>query len=268
MTAKNALMRPDYLVTYDLASRLGGASVLPKHIKSEADAVALMLTGQELGLQPMQALRSLHMIDGRVELSAHLMLTLMTTRLGVKFSWLESTATVAKLKLERPDQAPHVEEMTIADAERAGLASRGTWQKYPKQMLRARAISNAARAYTPEILTGCYVEGEITEARLVDEQPDTEPESVPVEVEVFDVEVEEVEPEVVEEAGPAKLDSATRGKLLAWMGKAKVEPEQVAQWVGIPWAAWTDDTAKILREALKADGVTTLKEIRSMEQKS
>lgn len=267
MTTKNALARPDYLVTYDLASRLGGASVLPKHIKSEADAVALMLTGQELGLQPMQALRSLHMIDGRVELSAHLMLTLMTTRLGVKFEWLESTAKVAKLQLERPDQAPHVEEMTIADAERAGLASRGTWQKYPKQMLRARAISNAARAYTPEILTGCYVEGELTEARLVDEQP-APAQRNPEPAEVFDAElVEEVAAELVEDVD-AKLGSATRRKLLAWMTKAKVKPEQVAQWVGVPWFDWTDDTAKILREALKADGAATLKEIRAMERQS
>ena len=266
MTTKNPIARPDYLVTYDLAQRLGGASVLPKHIRSEADAVAIMLTGQELGLQPMQALRSLHMIEGRVELSAHLMLTLMTTRLGVKFSWLESTATDAKLKLERPDQAPHVEEMTWDDAERAGLASRGTWQKYPKQMLRARAISNAARAYTPEILTGCYVEGELTEARLVDEPTPPQREAEPVEV--FDVEVEEVEPEVVEvvEEVDAKLDSGTREKLLAWMGKAKVKPAQVAQWVGVPWFDWTDDTARVLREALKADGATTLKEIRAMEQ--
>ena len=205
------------------------------------------------------------MIEGRVELSAHLMLTLMTTRLGVKFSWLESTATVAKLKLERPDQAPHVEEMTWEDAERAGLASRQTWTRYPKQMLRARAISNAARAYCPEILTGCYVEGELTEARLVDEPADVGPESVPVEPEVFDVEVEEVE-WVVEKTD--KIDSATREKLIAWMSKAKISPGQVVQWVGVPWSDWTDDTARVLREALKADGATTLKEIRAMERQS
>ena len=252
---QTALARPDYTQTYDLASRLGGASVLPKHIKSEADAIALMLTGQELGLQPMQALRSLHMIDGRVELSAHLMLTLMTTRLSVRFEWLESTAKAARLKLERPDQPAHVEEMTWQDAERAGLATRQTWTRYPKQMLRARAISNAARAYCPEILTGCYTVGELTEARavVVDEPAVAEPEPVPVEI--FDVEVEAVEVQ--------ELDDDTRRKLLDWMDKAKIKPEQVGAWMGVRWDDWTDDTAAALREALKADTAATLREIRA-----
>jgi hypothetical protein len=127
-------------------------------------------------------------------------------------------------------------------------------------MLRARAISNAARAYCPEILTGCYTVGELTEARavVVDEPPaPTAPQPEP---EIFDVEVEEVD--AVE---AQKLDSGTRGKLLAWMGKAKVKPDQVAQWVGVPWFSWTEETAAALRDALKADAAATIAEIQNME---
>ncbi len=255
---KTALARPDYIQTYDLASRLGGATMLPKHIKSEADAVAIMLTGQELGLQPMQSIRSLHMIDGRVELSAHLMLTLMTTRLGVKFEWVESTTKVARLKLERPDQAAHVEEMTIGDAERAGLASRGTWQKFPKQMLRARCISNAARAYCPEILTGCYTTGEISEARVVDTGPAPRARPPEPEPEVIEAHFEEL----VAEPEPEVIPEATRDKILTWATAHEITTDQLGAWSGLELGAWTTREAAALRAALKHDSAATIAEMK------
>ena len=197
----NELTKPDYATTYELATHLEGAVVLPKHVRSKADAVAIMLTGQELGLQPMQSLRCLHLVEGRVELSSHLMLSLMASRMGVEFSWRTSTATEATLVLKRPDQPEHVETFSMQDAKRAGLDRRQTWTRWPKQMLRARCISNAARAYCPEILAGVYVRGEITdEIREAEERSGGDRSEPPV---VVDVDVRPA-------PGPSMVDEPLR----------------------------------------------------------
>jgi hypothetical protein len=48
-------------------------------------------------------------------------------------------------------------------AKSAGLASRDTWKQYPRQMLRARVISEAIRTILPGVLSGCYLPDELAE---------------------------------------------------------------------------------------------------------
>jgi hypothetical protein len=45
---------------------------------------------------------------------------------------------------------------TMADAQRAGLAGKDNWKKHPRAMLRARAITEAARAIFPDTCVGLY----------------------------------------------------------------------------------------------------------------
>jgi len=165
-----SLPAPDYRLTYEIAERIAGSTNLPSHGRSAADAIVLMLSGQELGIPPMQALRSLHLVEGRVELSATLMLGLMVSRMRCRFRWVESTDQQAILELERPGQPLHQQCYSWAMATRAGLTKRQNWVRHPEAMLRARCISAAARSYCPEILSGCYVEGELSEARQLPAQ--------------------------------------------------------------------------------------------------
>ncbi len=54
------------------------------------------------------------------------------------------------------------EIFSIDDAKRAGIYREGTgWTKYPRNMLFARALSNLARMLFPDVIQGCYVEGEL-----------------------------------------------------------------------------------------------------------
>ncbi len=50
---------------------------------------------------------------------------------------------------------------TIDDAKRAGLVGKDTWQKFTKNMLRAAAIREAARAYFPDVTSGVYMPDEL-----------------------------------------------------------------------------------------------------------
>lgn len=147
----------------NLAKSLMGSKLLPSHIRSEGDALVIMLSGFELGIPPMKALRSIHLIEGKPELSADMMLGLCK-RSGYKVRWLESTERTATLQLVDPrdPEYPHTETYSMKMAADAGLATKQNWRKFPVAMLKARCVSAAVRAFAPEILSTTYVEGELS----------------------------------------------------------------------------------------------------------
>lgn len=147
----------------ETAEVLGSCNHLPKHIKTPGDAVAIMMAGDELGLPPMKAIRGLILVEGKVELSADVMLALVKQH-GYKVRWPETTEKVATLVLIDPRDPDyhHEQTFTMEDAARAGLATKQNWRKYPQAMLRARVISASVRAFCPEVLAGAYHDGEIS----------------------------------------------------------------------------------------------------------
>jgi hypothetical protein len=160
----------DYPALMALAKELCTTGFLPVAIKTPAQAVAIILTGRELGLPPMQSLRSICIIQGKPELSADLQLSIFH-RDGGRSKWLTLTATEAKLLLKHPNGDEHTEQFTMEDAKRAGLASGQNWVKYPKAMLRSRAITAGLKSIGFEPLTGAYAPGEIGGPETVDPEP-------------------------------------------------------------------------------------------------
>jgi hypothetical protein len=163
---------------YQMAQTLAQSGLLPNDINSPEKAFAIMAAGAELGIGPMTALRSIVMVKGKVTLSSELMLRLAVNN-GVTFRWDETTTERAELTLMRPGFDPFTSAFSMDDAKRAQLAGRGPWKTYPANMLRARAISNAVRAYCPDLLTGVYHTGELDEPSgepMIDVTPTPEPE--------------------------------------------------------------------------------------------
>jgi len=139
------------------------SGMLPSHIRKPQEALVLAIKGKELGWKPMQAFAALHVINGKVEMSAESMLGLIygmhpTATIEV----VEHTDQICKVSAKRhPEDVPHEVEFTMEDAKRAGLTRNPTWTKYPKSMLWARAISRVRRWKFPDTAAGVYVEGEI-----------------------------------------------------------------------------------------------------------
>ncbi len=80
----------------------------------------------------------------------------------------KSDDTICVLHGKRADnQDTWVESFSISDAKKAGIY-RNQWLKYPKDMLFARALSRLARQLFPDIIKGCYVQYEISEAVAFD----------------------------------------------------------------------------------------------------
>jgi hypothetical protein len=158
---------------FTLAKALSGAEgFIPKNLLGKPNAIAAaVLTGLELGLGPMEAIRSIHIVEGKPTMSADLMLA-RAIRAGVRIEWEQCDDKAAVLRLER-NSAKHRHSFTIEEATRAKLTSKGVWQSYAPAMLRARCVSAAMRAFCPDVLgSGVYTPEEL---EPTNERPTTSP---------------------------------------------------------------------------------------------
>ena len=119
-----------------------------------ANITAVILTGQELNLKPMAALRSIDVIQGTPAMRANTMRGLVQSH-GHEV-WVEvSTATRCVMKGRRKGEE-HIQESKW-DMDRAkalGLVSKDNWRKQPTAMLVARATSELCRLVASDVLLG------------------------------------------------------------------------------------------------------------------
>lgn len=149
-----------------IATKLSKSSLLPSAVRGKpADLSVILLTGHELGLSPMQALRSIHVVEGRPVLSADLLVGLCKKHPACKyFRLIESTDEKATYETQREGEPePTRITWTIQQATKAGLTSRHNWKAHPAAMLRARAAAALARAVYPDVAMGIYDEDEAAE---------------------------------------------------------------------------------------------------------
>lgn len=150
-------------------------SRLYNHFGGQPAIMMTMLAARELGISPMLALNGgIANIQGKLEISARMMNALMR-RSGIKIEILESTDDKCVLKGTRAEGDTATVSYTIEDAKKAGLVKpSGGWVKNPKDMCFARAISRLARQIAPDVIGGCYVEGEIKALELDKQELPTE----------------------------------------------------------------------------------------------
>lgn len=152
------------------------SGLLPASIKTPETALFIILAGRDLGLSPVQSLRSIHVIQGKVEVAADMQLGLFH-RAGGKTRWIELTNDRAVLELHAPWLVKaHVETFTREDAVRAKLGG-DNYAKYPKAMYRSRAITAGLKSVGFDPTAGVYDYGELggTEPVVVEDVPTVEP---------------------------------------------------------------------------------------------
>jgi hypothetical protein len=128
------------------------AGIIPREMNA-AQAQAIILAGREIGLEPLQSLRTMAFINGRLTMSVQLQLALARQRAGVRVQQLTETDDSCTVTLARDGERITC-TYTLADARRAGLERSHGWQKYPRQMLRWRAIGDALRIIAPDVVMG------------------------------------------------------------------------------------------------------------------
>jgi hypothetical protein len=162
---------------------LAGASLLPQEYRNNASSVLwAMEYGRALGLDVVTTITTIHVIKGKPTQSADLMLS-RTREAGhkVRIRQEPGSCTVSIWRHDDPD-FENVITWTYDDAVTAGLCEmrnnrpysrsqkgeKQNWEKYPRAMLRARAISECVRSACPEVLHGAIYTAEELGARVDD----------------------------------------------------------------------------------------------------
>jgi hypothetical protein len=119
-----------------------------------AQAVVRILAGRELGFGPIASMTGIFLVKGRITLSANLMAAAIRRSAKYNYNIKHLDDTRCEIAISRGRDVIGVSTFTIEDAKRAGLTSGANWRSYPKNMLFARAISNATRWFAPDLLGG------------------------------------------------------------------------------------------------------------------
>lgn len=124
-------------------------------------ALALCLIAQAEGRHPASAAQDYHIIQGKPSKKADAMLRDFLAG-GGKVEWHKLDDAMADATFSHPAGG----KVRISwDHERAKQAQISTpmWKKYPRQMLRARVVSEGVRTVFPMATSGMYVPEEVVE---------------------------------------------------------------------------------------------------------
>ncbi|MFI0897714.1 recombinase RecT [Streptomyces sp. NPDC020983] len=159
---------------------LAQSALLPREYRDNPGSVLwAMEYGRALGLDVVTTITTIHVINGKPSQSADLMLSRAREaghRVRVQIGDGQCTVSIW-----RHDDAEFENRVTwtYADAERAKLLpgkADSNWQKYPRAMLRARAVAECVRSACPEVLHGAiYTPEELGAAVDQDGIPVAEP---------------------------------------------------------------------------------------------
>jgi len=188
----------NYLSTYDEVERAAkamAASGFFTDTKQVSQAVVKILAARELGLGPFAGMNGVNIIQGKPAFSANIMAACVK-RSG-RYNYRVTEMTDKNCTIEFMEyfggkwNAVGVSSFTIEDAKKAGTKN---LDKFPRNMLFARAMSNGVRWYCPDVMSGSAVytpeelgadvdeDGNVVDGHVVEPVPvdEAEPEPEPV----------------------------------------------------------------------------------------
>jgi hypothetical protein len=144
---------PDVSQALSLAKVLADSGLFAD-ARGAAQAAVKILAGRELDLGPVASMTGVNVIKGRVTLSANLIAA--TIRRSGRYDYRVQHLDNQKCALEflRDGAVIGTSTFSLEDARTAGLAGGDNWRKFPRNMLFARAMSNGAKWYCPDVFCG------------------------------------------------------------------------------------------------------------------
>ena len=235
--------------------------------REAAQAAVKVQAGMEMGFGPFTSMTGIHIIQGRPSVGANLMASAVKTNPRYDYRVREMTDQACRIEFFEivggKRESIGVSEFTLADGKKAGTKN---LDKFPRNMLFARAMSNGIRWFCPDAFNGNTVytpeelgadvdeDGNIIEIPRVEViQPKAEPEPV------ITAEKAEIAPETA-----PKKDFDEDEFLRAWSkpagvpGMSKLNAEKMTDSKGTPYG---EKSTKDLFFALRAitkkiDGAT------------
>lgn len=119
-----------------------------------AKAVVKIMAGRELGFAPMAAMTGIHVVEGKVTLSANLIAAAIKRSGKYNYRVAEHTGDVCRIVFYENGQEIGDSSFSMKDAAAANVAGKQVWKAYARNMLFARALSNGARWHCPDVFGG------------------------------------------------------------------------------------------------------------------
>lgn len=124
-----------------------------------AKAFVKIQAGQEIGIPPFAAMTGIHIIAGKPAIGAGLMAARVKGSGKYDYKVVESTDKACSIDFYQGKDKIGNSSFTIQEATKAGTKN---LDKFPKNMLFARAISNGVKFYCPDVFSGpVYIPEEI-----------------------------------------------------------------------------------------------------------
>jgi len=145
----------------EFSKLLSDSTMVPRQYQGKPqDVLVCVQWGFEMGLQPMQALQNIAVINGKPSVYGDAAMALVQASPVCEdieeYFEDEGTANpVAVCAAKRKNRKPVVAKFSVEDAKRAGLwGKQGPWTSYPKRMMQMRARGFALRDAFPDVLKG------------------------------------------------------------------------------------------------------------------
>jgi hypothetical protein len=153
------------LKTYDDLAKFSDvvfkSGLAPKSFTSPQAVMIAVQLGAEIGLTPMMSIQNIAVINGIPSIYGDAMKALVLSSNECEYvrEYFEGTPYhddfAAVCVSKRKGQQETIEKFSVADAKKAGLWNKeGTWQKYPKRMLKFRARGFNLRDNYSDLLKG------------------------------------------------------------------------------------------------------------------
>lgn len=119
-------------------------------IKSVAMAVVKIQAGQEIGIAPFAAMSGIHIIQGRPTIGAGVIASKVKSSGKYDYKVIEMTDKLCSLEFFEGKTSIGISSFSIEDARKAQTKN---IDKFPKNMLFARAISNGVKWFAPDVFS-------------------------------------------------------------------------------------------------------------------
>jgi len=145
------------------ADYLAKSTIVPKDFANNPGNILVAIQwGMELGLQPMQAMQNIAVINGRPALWGDAVIALVRSSPLCEYVYENIEGDVATCQVKRRGEDEQSRTFSMADAKAANLTGKaGPWTQYPKRMLQLRARAFALRDVFPDVLRGMPVAEEV-----------------------------------------------------------------------------------------------------------
>lgn len=120
-------------------------------IKTAQQAVVKIMAGAELGIPPFAAMSGIHIIQGKATIGAGIIAASVKGSGKYNYRVIEQSEKACSIDFYEGKEKIGNSTFTIEDAKKAQTKN---IDKYPRNMLFARAISNGVKWYCPDVFSG------------------------------------------------------------------------------------------------------------------